>query len=60
MEQLIERCAGIDVHQAELRVCVRLPGSGSTPSPAVVELIESYGTTVSRHGIPCSLSFPVT
>lgn len=45
MEQLIERCAGIDVHQAELRVCVRVPGSATKSSPAVVELIESYGTT---------------
>ena len=28
MEQLIQRCAGIDVGQAESVVCVRVPGRG--------------------------------
>src|SRR3954451_20468116 len=28
LELVVERCAGIDVHQAQLRVCVRLPGDG--------------------------------
>lgn len=45
MEQLIERCAGIDVHQAELRVCVRVPGTQGKARASAVELIESYGTT---------------
>jgi len=26
MELVVERCAGIDVHQTQLRVCVRVPG----------------------------------
>lgn len=42
MEQLIARCAGIDVGQAELVVCVRVPDA-VTGGPA--ELITGYGTT---------------
>ena len=42
MEQLIARCAGIDVGQAESMVCVRVPDA-VTGVPA--ELIASYGTT---------------
>lgn len=42
MEQLIQRCAGIDVGQAESMVCVRVPDA-VTGFPA--ELIASYGTT---------------
>jgi transposase len=42
MEQLIQRCAGIDVGQAESMVCVRVPDA-VTGVPA--ELIASYGTT---------------
>jgi len=42
MEQLIQRCAGIDVGQAESMVCVRVPDA-VTGAPA--ELIASYGTT---------------
>ena len=42
MEQLIARCAGIDVGQAESMVCVRVPDA-VTGFPA--ELIASYGTT---------------
>jgi hypothetical protein len=42
MEQLIRRCAGIDVGQAESVVCVRVPDA-VTGAPA--ELIASYGTT---------------
>ena len=42
MEQLIQRCAGIDVGQAESVVCVRVPDA-VTGAPA--ELIASYGTT---------------
>jgi hypothetical protein len=42
MEQLIARCAGIDVGQAESVVCVQVPDA-VTGAPA--ELIASYGTT---------------
>jgi len=42
MEQLIQRCAGSDVGQAESMVCVRVPDA-VTGAPA--ELIASYGTT---------------
>ena len=42
MEQLIARCAGIDVGQAESVVCVRVPDA-VTGAPA--ELIATYGTT---------------
>lgn len=42
MEQLIQRCAGIDVGQAEVVVCVRVPDA-VTGAPA--ELVASYGTT---------------
>jgi transposase len=42
MEQLIARCAGIDVGQADSVVCVRVPDA-VTGAPA--ELIASYGTT---------------
>jgi transposase len=42
MEQIIERCAGIDVGQAEVVVCVRVPDR-VTARPT--ELVASYGTT---------------
>ena len=42
MEQLIQRCAGIDVGQAESVVCVRVPDA-VTGAPA--ELVATYGTT---------------
>jgi len=41
MEMVVERCAGIDVHQAELTVCVRTPGGDGQR----VEEIEAFGTT---------------
>lgn len=41
MEQLVERCAGLDVHQAEIRVCARVPDESGTTA----ELINSFGTT---------------
>jgi len=45
MEELIQRCAGIDVGQAESVVCVRVPDAvtGST-----AELVATYGTTTPR------------
>jgi transposase len=41
MEIMVERCAGIDVHQAQLTVCVRRPGPGEKR----VEELASFGTT---------------
>lgn len=41
LEELIERCAGIDVGQAELVVCARVPDRAGTRC----RLIESFGTT---------------
>lgn len=42
MEELIERCAGIDVGQAEVVVCARVPDR-VTGKPT--ELVMTYGTT---------------
>ena len=44
MEELIQRCAGIDVGQSESVACVRVPDA-VTGAPA--ELISSSGTTTS-------------
>lgn len=41
MEQIIERCVGLDVHQAELTACVRVPD----PRASTTEVIETFGTT---------------
>jgi transposase len=30
VDQLIERCAGLDVHKASVTACVRVPGEGGT------------------------------
>src|SRR4051794_31493546 len=43
MEVLVERCAGIDVHQAQLRVCVRTPAAGGKRKR--VEEFASFGAT---------------
>src|SRR5438045_3865932 len=43
MEVLVERCAGIDVHQAQVRVCVRMPAAGGRRKR--VEEFASFGTT---------------
>ena len=41
MEELIERCAGLDVHQAELTACVRVPDAeGRT-----LQIVQEFGTT---------------
>ena len=42
LELVVERCAGIDVHQAQLRVCVRVPGEGRRKR---VEEFATFGTT---------------
>jgi len=41
VEVVVEHCAGIDVHQAQLTVCVRRPGAGR----GRVQEIEAFGTT---------------
>ena len=42
MELIVERCAGIDVGQAEVVVCSRVPDAATG---MVAELVASYGTT---------------
>lgn len=42
LDELIERCAGIDVGQAEVVVCARVPDQQGRRS----RLIESFGTTI--------------
>jgi transposase len=42
LDVLIERCAGIDVGQAEVVVCARVPGDDGKTQ----RLIETFGTTV--------------
>lgn len=42
MEQLIERCAGIDVGKAEVVVCARVPDRATG---RLAELVATYGTT---------------
>ncbi len=41
MEQLFERCAGLDVHKDTVAVCVRLSDDGGT----AVQEIQTFGTT---------------
>ncbi len=41
MEQLVERCAGLDVHQAEITACARIPGEHG----GVVEIVQEFRTT---------------
>jgi transposase len=36
MDQLIERCAGLDVHKASVTACVRVPGPGGTRAQQVL------------------------
>jgi transposase len=40
MEQLIERCAGLDVHKETVAVCVRVPG----PESERVQRVQTFGT----------------
>jgi len=30
VETIVERCAGLDVHKAQVTACVRVPGPGRT------------------------------
>ena len=41
MDQLIERCAGLDVHKASVTACVRVPGEGGTRQ----QQIKTFRTT---------------
>jgi transposase len=43
VEQIVERCAGIDVGQAEVVVCARVPDAAR--GGAAAELVATYGTT---------------
>ncbi len=44
MDQLIERCAGLDVHRDTLTVCVRFPGAGGERCREV----RTFGTTTTE------------
>lgn len=41
MDQLIERCAGLDVHKATVVACVRVPG----PRGGRTQRVQTFGTT---------------
>jgi hypothetical protein len=41
MDQLIERCAGLDVHKETVAACIRVPGPGDTRS----QYVQVFGTT---------------
>jgi len=41
MDVILDRCAGLDVHQATVTVCVRLPGEGG----ARTEVLQTFATT---------------
>lgn len=43
MEQLVERCCGLDVHKASVAACVRIPGTNGQRQ----EIVETFGTTTS-------------
>jgi len=41
MDVLVERCAGLDVHQATVTACVRVPGAAGERA----QVIQTFGTT---------------
>jgi hypothetical protein len=41
MDQLIERCAGLDVHRDTVAACVRVPGRGGRST----QTVQTFGTT---------------
>lgn len=41
MDVILERCAGLDVHQATVTACLRLPG----PTRTRTQVLETFGTT---------------
>ena len=44
MEQLIERCCGLDVHRDTVAACVRVPG----PSGRRAQTVQTFGTTAAN------------
>jgi transposase len=44
MEQLIERCCGLDVHRDTVAACVRVPGSGGRRT----QMVQTFGTTAAH------------
>jgi transposase len=42
METIVERCAGLDVHKAQVTACVRVPGPGGS----FTEHLSEFPTTV--------------
>jgi transposase len=44
MEQLLERCAGLDVHKKTVAVCVRVPGRGGQRE----QHVRTFGTTAAE------------
>ncbi len=44
MEQVIERCSGLDVHKKTVAACVRVPGPGGTRA----QHVRTFGTTVAE------------
>jgi len=43
MNQMMERCCGLDVHKASIAACIRVPGPGDERK----EIIETFGATTS-------------
>ena len=41
MDVILERCAGLDVHQATVTACLRLPGSDRKRT----QVVQTFGTT---------------
>ena len=41
MDTILERCAGLDVHQATVTACLRLPG----PAGERTQLIQTFGSS---------------
>lgn len=44
MEQVIERCCGLDVHKVTVAACVRVPG----PKGRRDQHVRTFGTTVAE------------
>jgi uncharacterized protein (DUF111 family) len=45
MEQVIERCAGLDVHKATIAACVRGPGRPAAALLVLRDWLEAHGVT---------------
>ena len=44
MEQLIERCCGLDVHRDTVAACVRVPGTSGRRA----QTVQTFGTTAAN------------